>query len=270
MKGSLNVFILIIVRCLQELGVMEKLRHDNIQVLRGFVELDGSPAIVSKYYANGSLLYQLKLAARNSKKLKEHFLWQRRLKYAMDIAKAIECMHSKQPPIVHRDLKAHNCFIDEHWNCLVGDFGFTKAATAQSTENEIWSCPTNPMWLAPETLSENGAFTCASDIYAFGMTLYEMLMFKAPWPNMYHLKLSNMISQGERPAIPKPEKLIGVKDDNARFLSSGAFDMYIDLMKACWSHNPEDRPHIKEVFAELKGIDKILGSQNRGASSSSQ
>ena len=102
------------------------------------------------------------------------------------------------------------------------------------------------------------------------MTLYEMLMFKAPWPNMYHLKLSNMISQGERPAIPKPEKLIGVKDDNARFLSSGAFDMYIDLMKACWSHNPEDRPHIKEVFAELKGIDKILGSQNRGASSSSQ
>ena len=241
---------------LDELSVMADLRHDNIQSIRGYTKLPEGHAIVSAYYDRGSLVNILQKAHRIPQ-LKEEMKWSRRLKLAKDINKGMMCMHNQSVPRIHRDLKAANCFIDERWTAYVGDFGFTCLGTrcSQTSKN---AGPTNPRWLAPELLqdSEEAEFSPASDVYSFGMILYELLTWKPPFKDKTIEMCYNLINGGNRPQIPS--LLPGDKEDNDMFESSGALELYINLMKACWSQKKGDRPDTNELYSELRAIERTF------------
>ena len=85
-------------------------------------------------------------------------------------------------------------------------------------------------YLAPEVLSKK-LYTKESDIYSFGMLMWEHTTGKKPFhdrPHDQYLMLD--ILKGERPQIT---------DDTPKF--------YAELMKKCWDHNPENRPTAKEI-----------------------
>lgn len=241
---------------IDELLVMSRLRHDNIQSVRGYTELDEGPAIVSAFYDRGSLVTILQKASRNSDAAK-HLCWSRRIKLAKDINKGMMCMHNQDVPVIHRDLKAANCFVDERWTAYVGDFGFTRAAR-DSTSQPYLAAPTNPRWLAPEVLQDSTdvEFSPASDVYGFGMLLFELLTFQPPFRTQTIEMCYNLINGGSRPKIPT--RLPGDERDTENFRSSGALDLYINLMKACWSQRREDRPDTNEVYSELRAIETIF------------
>ena len=95
-------------------------------------------------------------------------------------------------------------------------------------------------YLAPEVLSRK-PYTKESDIYSFGMIMWEYTTGKKPFhdrPHDHYLMID--ILNGERPQIT---------DDTPEF--------YADLMKRCWDHNPENRPTAKE-------INDCLGKYNLG------
>lgn len=243
---------------LDELNMMADLRHDNIQSIRGYTNLPEGHAIVSAYYDRGSLVNILQKAQRIPQ-LKQEMTWSRRLKLAKDINKGMMCMHNQSIPRIHRDLKAANCFVDERWTAYIGDFGFTCHGTrcSEPTKN---AGPTNPRWLAPELLqdSEEGEFSPASDVYSFGMILYELLTWKPPFKDKTIEMCYNLINGGNRPDIPECHVLPGDKEDNALFESSGALKLYINLMKACWSQRKVDRPDTNELYSELRAIERTF------------
>lgn len=241
---------------IDELLVMSRLRHDNIQSVRGYTELDEGPAIVSAFYDRGSLVTILQKASRNSDAAKQ-LCWSRRIKLAKDINKGMMCMHNQDVPVIHRDLKAANCFVDERWTAYVGDFGFTRAAR-DSTSQPYLAAPTNPRWLAPEILQDSTdvEFSPASDVYGFGMLLFELLTFQPPFRSQTIEMCYNLINGGNRPKVPP--SLPGDERDNENFRSSGALELYINLMKACWSQRKEDRPDTNEVYSELRAIETIF------------
>lgn len=120
----------------RELAVMARMRFENIQDLNGFCEHpEHGLVLVSKYYARGSLAAVLKDGLRKPR-CAEQLHWSRRLRLAHDIAKGLSYMHGQNPPIIHRDLKAINCFIDDAWKAVVGDFGLTREA-ASSDPNRM-------------------------------------------------------------------------------------------------------------------------------------
>ena len=85
-------------------------------------------------------------------------------------------------------------------------------------------------YMAPEVLSKK-LYTKESDIYSFGMIMWEHTTGKKPFhdrPHDQYLVLN--ILNGERPQIT---------DDTPEF--------YAELMKRCWDHNPENRPTAKEI-----------------------
>ena len=91
-------------------------------------------------------------------------------------------------------------------------------------------------YLAPEVLSRK-PYTKESDIYSFGMIMWEHTTGKKPFHDRSHnhLLISDILN-GERPQIT---------DDTPEF--------YADLMKRCWDHNPENRPtafNIRVCFDE--------------------
>ncbi|KAL8469581.1 hypothetical protein ACS0TY_032430 [Phlomoides rotata] len=49
--------------------------------------------------------------------------WGRRVKLALQTAKAIDTLHSLIPPVIHRDIKSANVLIDRNFNARLGDFG---------------------------------------------------------------------------------------------------------------------------------------------------
>ena len=70
---------------------------------------------------------------------------------AFDAAKGMQYLHSRQPPIIHRDLKSPNLLVDAHWHVKVSDFGLSRTLHEQEqpTTSSLGGAG-NPRWLAPE------------------------------------------------------------------------------------------------------------------------
>lgn len=89
------------------------------------------------------------------------------------LLKSLEYLHSRSPPIVHRDIKAGNVLLHETGRVKIGDFGIATHDTGQ-LNTEIGS----PYWLAPEMLPSPTAVSTAAptnydqrvDIWALGIT----------------------------------------------------------------------------------------------------
>ncbi|PWA41625.1 serine/threonine-protein kinase, active site protein [Artemisia annua] len=123
---------------------------------------------------SGSLF---RLLQRNTTKLD----WRRRVHMAMDIARGMNYLHHCHPPIIHRDLKSSNLLVDKNWNVKVGDFGLSriKHETYLTTKTGKGT----PQWMAPEVLRNEQADE-KSDIYSFGVVLWELTTEKIPWDTL--------------------------------------------------------------------------------------
>src|SRR5438128_8691351 len=134
---------------------------------------------------------------------------------------------------IHHDLHSGNIFSYTIQTSVVGDLGLCQQVVDKKDgPNEIFGVIP---YLAPEILLKK-PYTKESDIYSFGMIMWEHTTGKKPFhdkPHNHHLILD--ILKGERPQIT---------DDTPRF--------YIELMKRCWDHNPENRPTAREIWNCLR------------------
>ncbi|CAI0466968.1 unnamed protein product [Linum tenue] len=101
-------------------------------------------------------------------------------------ARGMNYLHHFNPPIVHRDLKSSNLLVDKNWTVKVGDFGLSrlKHKTFLTTK----SGKGTPQWMAPEVL-RNEASDEKSDIYSFGVILWELATEKIPWDNLNSMQV---------------------------------------------------------------------------------
>src|SRR4051794_34665487 len=95
-------------------------------------------------------------------------------------------------------------------------------------------------YLAPEVLSKK-PYIKESDIYSFGMIMWEFTTGKKPFHDRSHDQYLMMdILNGIRPQVT---------DDTPEF--------YAELMKKCWDHNPENRPTAYEIYSCLYTTNKV-------------
>ena len=118
----------------------------------------------------------------------------------------------------------------------IGDLGLCQPLNEKDNPNKIFGVIP---YLAPEVLSRK-PYTKESDIYSFGMIMWEHTTGKKPFHDRphNHLLISDILN-GERPQIT---------DDTPEF--------YAELMKRCWDHNPENRPTAEEImncFSQYSG-----------------
>lgn len=149
-----------------------------------------------------------------------------------DISQGLRFLHSANPPVVHGDLKSKNVLIDGQFRAKVADFGLVQK---RFTGNAITG---TPLWMAPELLRGEGSNTPASDMYAFGITLYEIFSRKRPYEGMRPSEVVTLVADDKanmRPPIPQscPVEVA-------------------DIMQACLLSKPEDRMTAQNVDEKLK------------------
>ncbi|XP_027350210.1 serine/threonine-protein kinase CTR1-like isoform X2 [Abrus precatorius] len=217
---------------LREVVIMKGLRHPNIVLFMGAVIKPPNLSIVTEYLSRGSL-YRLLHKPGAREMLDER----RRLSMAYDVAKGMNYLHKRNPPIVHRDLKSPNLLVDKKYTVKVGDFGLSrlKANTFLSSK----SAAGTPEWMAPEVL-RNEPSNEKSDVYSFGVILWELATLQQPWSNLNPAQVVAAVGfKGKRLEIPR--------DLNPQLAS---------IIEACWANEPWKRPSFSSIMDSLKVLFK--------------
>jgi serine/threonine protein kinase len=157
-----------------EFKVAYKLRHPNLLNINHFDVYDNCPYLVMPYCANGSVTSRIG-------KMPESEIW----KFILDVSGGLTFLHSQQPPIVHQDIKPDNILITSDGRYVISDFGISRSfRTKMSRTNNNISSSGTIAYMGPERFSEKPLVVLASDIWAFGMTLYELMTGDVLWEGM--------------------------------------------------------------------------------------
>lgn len=211
-----------------EAGVMVYLRHPKILQLYGVSFTPQGMYLVNEYCNGGSLRMLLNDTSVMLSPLIQVSL-------ALDIAEAMKYLHSHHPPIIHRDLKSHNIFVTftspNQYIAKIGDWGSARAIALSSAKTMSQGVGT-ACWLAPEVIY-NAHFSKESDVYAFGIILWEIFSRNEVHTNLSAAQIiAKVVHEGLRPPI---------KDD-----SIGK-----ELMQKCWVHMAKHRPNFFVIADEL-------------------
>nr|VDD47175.1 unnamed protein product [Brassica oleracea] len=219
----------------QEVSLMRRLRHPNVLLFMGAVTSPPRLCIVSEFLPRGSLF---RLLQRNTSKLD----WRRRINMAMDIARGMNYLHSCSPPIIHRDLKSSNLLVDKNWTVKVADFGLSRIK--HETYLTSKSGKGTPQWMAPEVLRNESADE-KSDIYSFGVVLWELATEKIPWETLNSMQVIGAVGfMNQRLEIPKDID-----------------PLWIALMESCWHSDTKLRPTFRELMEKLRELQKKYSIQ---------
>ncbi|KFP32642.1 Tyrosine-protein kinase JAK1, partial [Colius striatus] len=154
----------------KEIEILRNLYHENIVKYKGICTEDGGNGIklIMEFLPSGSLKEYL---PRNINKINLKQL----LRYAVQICKGMDYLGSCQ--YVHRDLAARNVLVESENRVKIGDFGLTKAIETDKEYYTVKDDLDSPVfWYAPECLLQS-KFYIASDVWSFGVTLYELLTY---------------------------------------------------------------------------------------------
>ncbi|NXJ96471.1 JAK3 kinase, partial [Corythaixoides concolor] len=154
----------------REIQILHSLRHDFIVQYRGVCHSRGRRGLrlVMEYLPNGCLRDYLQ---KNQPRLDHRTL----LLYAWQICKGMEYLGAQR--CVHRDLASRNILVESETHVKIGDFGLAKLLPQDKDYYVVREPGQSPVfWYAPESLADN-VFSRASDIWSFGVLLYELFTY---------------------------------------------------------------------------------------------
>ncbi|KAJ0235029.1 Lectin-domain containing receptor kinase VI.4 [Hirschfeldia incana] len=159
-----------------EIESLGRLRHKNLVNLQGWCKHGNDLLLIYDYIPNGcldSLLYS------KPRRRGAVLSWKSRFQIAKGIAAGLLYLHEEWEKIViHRDVKPSNVLIDEDMNPRLGDFGLARLYERGSLSHTTVVVGTIG-YMAPE-LTRNGNSSSASDVFAFGVLLLEIVSGRKP------------------------------------------------------------------------------------------
>ncbi|XP_026733928.1 uncharacterized protein LOC113498184 [Trichoplusia ni] len=208
----------------EEADMLKKLQHPNIvrfyNYWEGTVAKKKNIVLITELMLSGTLKAYLRRFKRiNPKVLKS---------WCRQILKGLNFLHSRTPPIIHRDLKCDNIFITGTTGSVkIGDLGLATLKNRSFAKSVIGT----PEFMAPEMYEEH--YDESVDVYAFGMCMLEMATGEYPY------------SECSGPAQIYKKVVSGVKPQS---LEKVTIPEVRDIIESCIKPNKTDRPKVKDLL----------------------
>jgi serine/threonine protein kinase len=175
-----------------EAEAVAQLQHPNILQIFEIGEQNGCPFLALEYVGGGSLAEHLggtPVAPRQAAEL------------VLALARAIE--HAHQRGIVHRDLKPANVLLQPDGLPKIADFGLAKREKSNQAHTQTGTILGSPSYMSPEQASgRTDEIGPATDIYALGVILYELLTGRPPFKGATVLETIDQVREHD-PVPPR-------------------------------------------------------------------
>ena len=204
----------------EEIGIEQKseklvkLQHPHILPLYEFGSEEKVRFTVSPYIPGGTLAVRLKTAPLS---------FEETLGFGAEVASALDYLHSQG--VIHRDIKTSNILLDLSRHTYLADFGLARLVSTSTLA--FHTGHGTPPYAPPEQVRSR-QITPKSDIFSFGILLFEMLTGQLPWNGQRQLGVEQINSKQE---LPDPREYV-----------PGLPALIPDVLRRVTSADPELRP----------------------------
>lgn len=200
----------------REVQALARIEHANIVPIYHAGDWHGFPYFTMKLVPGGPLSEHLHRFTGNPEAC---------AKLMAKVARAVQALHDAG--VVHRDLKPLNILLGEADEPLVADFGLAKWLDDPASDLTMSHAPLGTrQYMAPEqTLGLRGCYSQACDIWALGVTLYELLAGTRPFPDDGSSDLAERIRTADPPPLAESVP-VGLAAIVGRCLAKQPVDRY--------------------------------------------
>nr|GEY37596.1 putative serine/threonine/dual specificity protein kinase, catalytic domain-containing protein [Tanacetum cinerariifolium] len=238
-----------------EINVLSKIRHGNLVSLIGYCNEGTEMVLIYEFLPNGTLKDHLH-------KDDTELSWLQRLKICIGAARGLDYLHTgiaTRHGVIHRDVKTSNILLDANFEAKVSDFGLAKVGQTNQTITHVSTTVKGTFGYMDPSYFLSGKLTRKSDVYAFGVVLFEVLSGRQavdPTIDEYQWSLAvwaqDQINEGNLNQIVDPKLKGQISKKSLKEFASIAVD--------CLHSHPKKRPTMAEVVVK---IDSILSQERK-------
>ncbi|KAK4396037.1 putative serine/threonine-protein kinase WNK5 [Sesamum angolense] len=240
-------------RLYSEVHLLKSLNHDSIMRSRAsWIDVERRTFnFITEMFTSGTLReYRKKYKRVNIRAIKD---------WARQILKGLDYLHSHDPPVIHRDLKCDNIFVNGHLGQVkIGDLGLAAILRGTSHAHSVIG---TPEFMAPELYEEE--YDELVDIYSFGMCVLEMLTSEYPYSECSNpAQIYKKVTSGKL-----PEAFYRIEDVEAR--------RFVGRCLENAANRPSARELLMDPFLSVEEVEEFpahitkISSQKTGPSGKS-
>ncbi|KAK6933404.1 Protein kinase domain [Dillenia turbinata] len=250
-----------------EVNVLGVVQHPNLVKLIGYCAEDDERGIqrllVYEYMPNRSVQDHL------STRFQATLPWTTRLRIAQDSARGLAYLHEEMEfqshveeyecstfvscMIIFRDFKSSNILLDSEWNAKLSDFGLARLGPLDGLSHVSTAVVGTVGYAAPEYM-QTGRLTCKSDIWSYGVFLYELITGRRPLDRNLP-KNEQKLLEWIRPHLTDIKKFRLILDPRLE----GNYNLksaqrLAAIANKCLVRHPKTRPKMSEVLEMINHV----------------
>lgn len=228
---------------LSEADMMKRFDHKNIVKLLGVCTRNEPVYTVMEFMLYGDLktylLARRHLVNERNREEMDEVSNRKLTSMALDVSRGLSYLAELK--YVHRDVACRNCLVNSSRVVKLADFGMARPMY----ENDYYRFNKKGMlpvrWMAPESLAD-GLFTPMSDVWSYGVLLYEMITFGSfPFQGLSNNQVLEHVKAGNTLTIP-----------------AGIKSQLETLLRSCWQKTPTKRPTAAEIAELLSNNPRLI------------
>ncbi len=231
----------------REARVVARLDHPNIVPVYDFSEHEGRPYLVMKFVEGETLKARLQRGALTLAEIG-------RIAEAVGAALA----YAHEQGVLHRDVKPSNVLLGTDGRIYLTDFGLARIAQAGESTLSSDRLLGTPQYISPEQALGKGDLDARTDIYAFGVMLYEMLLGRVPYnaDTPYAIIHDHIYAPLPRPRDLDPNLPLALERVLLKALAKQPEDRFADV--------PALMEALRQALAEAEGFRAAPAEPPRG------
>ena len=172
-----------------------------------------------------------------------------------DVARGLDYLHTRSPPVIHRDLTSNNVLLTHDMTAKISDLGVAKIVDMPPLQvSRMTQTPGTPAYMPPEVMIANPKYGPSVDEFSYGILVIHVLSGMWPEPQV-------------EPNRVEDDKLVPVSEAERRknYLEAIGVDHFLmKLVLKCIDNDPQQRPHSGEIVEKLEDMILAFPSSSEG------